>query len=70
MHIATDHGAYSLGLKLSGGNPAPPYDGAVMVSERIPGCRLGSFESGGHLLIGHDEEIRNAIRDFIGLTMD
>jgi hypothetical protein len=65
MHIATDHGAYSLGLKFSGGNPAPPYAGAVMVSERIPGCRLVSFESGGHLLIGHDKEIRNAIRSFI-----
>lgn len=47
-------------------DPAPPYSGAVMVSERIPGSRLVSFETGGHLLIGHDEEIRDAIREFIG----
>ncbi|HAX93270.1 MAG TPA: hypothetical protein DCY25_04855 [Bacteroidales bacterium] len=47
-------------------DPAPPYSGAVMVSERIPGCRLVSIETGGHLMIGHDEEIRNAIREFVG----
>lgn len=46
-------------------DPAPPYSGAVMVSERIPGCRLVSFETGGHLLIGHEEEIRDAISEFI-----
>lgn len=47
-------------------DPAPPYTGAVMVSERIPGCRLVSLETGGHLLIGHEEEIRTAISEFIG----
>lgn len=46
-------------------DPAPPYAGAVIVSERIPGCRLVSIETGGHLLIGHEEEIRDAIRKFI-----
>jgi len=35
-------------------DPAPPYAGAVMVSERIPGCRLVSVETGGHLLVGHE----------------
>ncbi len=47
-------------------DPAPPYSGAVMVSERIPGCRLVSVETGGHLLIGHEEEIRAAVSEFIG----
>jgi pimeloyl-ACP methyl ester carboxylesterase len=47
-------------------DPAPPYSGAVLISERIPGCRLVSVETGGHLLIGHEEEIRAAIRKFIG----
>jgi hypothetical protein len=28
-------------------DPAPPYAGAVMVSERISGCRLVSVETGG-----------------------
>ena len=45
---------------------APPYAGAVLISERIPGCRLVSVETGGHLLIGHDEEIREAISEFVG----
>lgn len=39
-------------------DPAPPYSGAVMISERIHGCRLVSVDTGGHLLIGHEEEIR------------
>lgn len=47
-------------------DPAPPYAGAVMISGRIPGCRLLSVDTGGHLLIGHDEEIRNVIHNFIG----
>ena len=47
-------------------DPAPPYAGAMMVSERIPGCRLVSFDTGGHLLIGPEEEIRNVIHNFIG----
>jgi len=46
-------------------DPAPPYSGAVMVSERIPGCRLVTIETGGHLLIGHEEEIKVAIREFL-----
>jgi len=49
-------------------DPAPPYSGAFMVSERIPGCRLVSVESGGHLMIGHEEEIRDAVREFVGHT--
>ena len=46
-------------------DPAPPYAGAVLISNRIPGCRLVSVDTGGHLLIGHEEEIRDAVRDFI-----
>ena len=34
-------------------DPAPPYARAVLVSERIPNCRLVSVETGGHLLKGH-----------------
>lgn len=45
---------------------APPYSGAVMVSERISGCRLVSVETGGHLLKGHEEEIGVAVSEFIG----
>ena len=45
---------------------APPYAGAVMVSKRISGRRLESVDTGGHLLIGHEGEIRDAIREYIG----
>ncbi len=47
-------------------DPAPPYAGAVLISERIPCCRLVSVDTGGHLLIGHEEEIRAAIHEFVG----
>ncbi len=46
-------------------DPAPPYAGAVMISERIPRCRLVPVDTGGHLLIGHEEEVRDAVREFI-----
>jgi hypothetical protein len=45
--------------------PTPPYAGAVMVSELIPGCHLVSVDAGGYLLIGHEKEIRNAIWKFM-----
>ena len=47
-------------------DPAPPYAGAVLISERIPGCMLVSVDAGGHILIGHEEEIRDAVYEFIG----
>ena len=47
-------------------DPATPYDGAVLISERIPGCRLVSVETDGHLMIRRVGGIRNAISEFIG----
>jgi pimeloyl-ACP methyl ester carboxylesterase len=47
-------------------DPLSPYAGAVLISERISRCRLVSVETVGHLLIGYDEEIRDAVREFIG----
>ena len=32
--------------------------------KRFPNCTFISFESGGHLMVGHGEEIKNAIYDF------
>jgi pimeloyl-ACP methyl ester carboxylesterase len=47
-------------------DPVPPYAGAMLISEGIPGCRLVLVETGGHLLTGYVEEIRNAVNEFIG----
>ena len=33
---------------------------------RFPNCTFISFESGGHLLTGHGEEIKKAVSDFAG----
>ncbi len=32
---------------------------------RFPNCTFISFESGGHLMAGHDEEIKKAVADFM-----
>jgi hypothetical protein len=31
----------------------------------IPNAKLVSFETGGHMLIGHGEDTRAAIKDFL-----
>lgn len=33
---------------------------------RFPDCTLVSFETGGHLMTGHSEELKKAVFDFIG----
>ena len=40
------------------------YTDTVKAVERFPNCTFISFESGGHLMVGHGEEIKNAIYDF------
>ena len=32
---------------------------------RFPNCTFISFESGGHLMTGHGEEIKKAVSDFV-----
>jgi len=46
-------------------DPAPPYEGAKKVSGRIPGAELISIQDGGHLLLGHEEEVKKEISKFI-----
>jgi pimeloyl-ACP methyl ester carboxylesterase len=41
--------------------------GARVLAERIPKSQLHTFASGGHLLLGHEEEIRALVRGFAGL---
>jgi 2-hydroxy-6-oxonona-2,4-dienedioate hydrolase len=37
------------------------YAGAEYTASRIPGARLIGYDIGGHLLVGHDEAVRDAI---------
>ena len=34
-----------------------PYEGAHYSAEHIPGARFIGYESGGHMLVGHQQEI-------------
>jgi pimeloyl-ACP methyl ester carboxylesterase len=42
-----------------------PYRYAVKAATRIPGAKLVSIDRGGHLLLGHDAQVRTAVRGFI-----
>ena len=46
-------------------DPAPPYEGAKEISGRIPVADLFSIQDGGHLLIGHEDEVKKEISKFI-----
>ena len=37
------------------------YAGADYTASRIPGARFIGYDEGGHLLVGHDEAVRDAI---------
>ncbi len=41
------------------------YSGAQQIASRIPGARFIGYDSGGHLLVGHDEEMVLAIVDWL-----
>lgn len=41
------------------------YPGSQYIAGRIPNAKLVSFETGSHLLIGHGEEAKAAIREFM-----
>ncbi|NKQ36997.1 MAG: alpha/beta hydrolase [Chloroflexi bacterium] len=46
-------------------DPLANYDNARAMVERIPNARLLSVESGGHMLLGHEERIRAEITGFL-----
>jgi pimeloyl-ACP methyl ester carboxylesterase len=43
-------------------NTAPA---AEFAASRIPGAKLIVYETGGHLLLGHDGEVRDEVRRFL-----
>lgn len=46
-------------------DPAPPISGARLLAGRIPNSELAVFETGGHLILNHENEIKAGIRAFI-----
>ena len=45
------------------------YAGARYTAEHIPGARLVSYSDGGHLLVGHTEDMWREIREFLAMAM-
>lgn len=41
------------------------YEGSKRLAAGIPGARFLEFATGGHLLLGHGEAVRAAVRDFL-----
>ena len=41
------------------------YASAQYTASRIPGARFIGYERGGHLLLGHDDEVRAAIVELV-----
>ncbi len=46
-------------------DPGPPIEGARWISERMANCELAIYERGGHLILGHENEIKKRIREFV-----
>jgi len=46
-------------------DPLTLYKNAQSAAERIPGAKLVAIESGGHMLLGHEERIRLEITSFL-----
>lgn len=46
-------------------DPAPPYEGAKKIADEIPGAKLVTFTTGGHLLMGHEDRVKQEIENFI-----
>jgi pimeloyl-ACP methyl ester carboxylesterase len=46
-------------------DPMALHASAVTLAQRIPGARLMAVADGGHLMLGHTAEVRQAITDFL-----
>ena len=46
-------------------DPLALYDNARAMAKRIPGAKLVTLESEGHMLLGHEERIRSEIGEFL-----
>lgn len=50
--------------------PLTLYVNAQSMAERIPGAKLVTIESGGHMLLGHKERIQSEIVTFLAERLD
>jgi pimeloyl-ACP methyl ester carboxylesterase len=46
-------------------DPMPPFAGAKRMADHIPRARFITIHRGGHLLLGHHDQVRAEIADFI-----
>lgn len=46
-------------------DPLTLYQNAQSAAERIPGAKLVTIEDGGHMMLGHKEQIRSEIESFL-----
>jgi pimeloyl-ACP methyl ester carboxylesterase len=46
-------------------DPLTLYRNATSAAERIPGAKLVTIEDGGHMMLGHEEQIRSEIAAFL-----
>ena len=46
-------------------DPAPPIEGARLIAKKIPHCELVAYETGGHLIMNHEDEIKRTINHFV-----
>ena len=46
------------------------YTNSCNLAEKIPGATFVSFDSGGHLLLGHNAEVQAAVREFLAGLVD
>jgi pimeloyl-ACP methyl ester carboxylesterase len=50
-------------------DPLAPYRFAAAAAARIPGAKLVTIDSGGHLLLGHDGDVRKQVSGFVASVM-
>jgi pimeloyl-ACP methyl ester carboxylesterase len=46
-------------------DPLALYENARAMAEQIPGAEMATVDSGGHLLLGHEDEVRSLITAFL-----
>ncbi len=51
-------------------DPVAKFQGAQELAQQIPKATVIPFETGGHLTLGHEEEIKKVIADFISTNAD
>lgn len=51
-------------------DPVAKFRGAQELAQQIPKSTFMPFETGGHLTLGHEDEIKKVIADFISTNAD